>query len=162
MFNPLSAASWCSKSSSVLSLAGYKSGVLQMLLLSTFCCEYMCQGSRLHMRLGSLPLPLQSVIPLPYSVSSRAGLRSQMWRTYPLALSLKRLPLPLPSPSSPFNLLPTHTHTQILGLWVFSVTLCRWTYLKTSPEPQCSVQMYYVGKKKFKVMINILFNKYHS
>lgn len=50
-------------------------------------------------------LLLQSVTPLPYSVSSRAGLRTQMWRTFLLARSLKRL-------HPTFNLLPpTHTHT---------------------------------------------------
>lgn len=57
-------------------------------------------------------LLLQSVTPLPYSVSSRARLRSQMCRTFLLVLLLNLL-LPPPPPAA-------HTHTN-----PWSLGLCR-------------------------------------
>lgn len=74
-------------------------------------------GSGLHMRHGSFSL-LQSVTPLPYSVSSWAGMHSQMWRTFLLALALKTTP--------PFST-SFHPHTHTLDPWVFSGIFCRLT-----------------------------------
>ena len=101
-------------------------------------------------RLSLSPSPICHSTSIFRLISSRAALTDV--ENISVGSLAETPPPPLPSPprpplstSSPPT--HTHTHTQFLGLWVFSVTLCRWTYPKTSPEPQHSVQMYYVGKK---------------
>lgn len=119
MFTPLSAISWCSKSSSVLRLAGNKSRELQVLLQNTFCCKYMCQEAGFTWGTALSPSPIchstfTFCLILSRGCTRRCGERFcwlAHWTACPLSTSLH-----------------PHTHnTQTPAFWAFSATFRRLT-----------------------------------